>query len=335
MSRILGVDGGNSKTLAVVGDEQGLIVGVSRVAGSNHQGHGLEEAVARVRAAGEEALQMAGLRPQDVDAAYYALAGADLPEDFEMLRPALQRLPFGEPVGLNNDSMASLRSGSDNPNAVVVGWGSGVNGMGRNARGEEIRLPALGDISGDWGGGGDLAREAIWVVAWAHDGRGEPTMLTELVLEALDVSDVDEMIRKLYHHNVRPYSIYRLAPLVFQAAGAGDAVASDLVKRAGVEVAVTALALLKRLGLLETPADVVLGGSVFRTDSPLLFDTIRQRVKAGAPLAQIVVPDIEPVLGAYFCGLDMLQIPVDPRVRARAKQSYETLAPRPAEARAS
>lgn len=322
MRYVLGVDGGGSKTLAVVGDETGAILGAARTAGSNHQSIGLSEATARIRAAAEGALAQAGLQPSDVEVAYYALAGADLPEDFELLRPALCDLGLGTRVGLNNDSAASLRSGTDNPNAVVVGWGSGTNAMGRNARGEEIRLPALGDISGDWGGGNDLAREAIWLVARAHDGRGRPTKLTNLVLAALDAPDVDEMIRKLYFKQVDRTSLHGLPPLVFQAANSGDAVARDLVARAATEVATTALALLRRLDLLETSADVVLGGSVFRAEGRLLIDAVSDTLRACAPKARVTVPDVEPVVGAFFCGLDMSGILVDEATRARARAGY-------------
>jgi N-acetylglucosamine kinase-like BadF-type ATPase len=330
MRYVLGVDGGNSKTLAVVGDESGEILGVGRAGGSNHQELGLDGAMAGIQAAAEAALAGAGVRAAGLDVVFYALAGADLPEDFELLLPGLHDLGFGRRIGLNNDSAATLRSGADNPNALVVGWGSGTNAMGRNARGQEIRLPALGDISGDWGGGDDLAREAIRLVARAHDGRGRPTLLTGLVLAALGVPDVDEMIRTLYFKQADRDYLRSVTPLVFRAANAGDGVARELVERAAEEVAVTALALLRRLGLIEVPADVVLGGSVFRAEGPLLLDAVRVRLEVAAPLARVVVPDIEPVVGAYFCGLDMAGCPVDGDVRERARASYDRVAGRAA-----
>jgi N-acetylglucosamine kinase-like BadF-type ATPase len=326
MGYVLGVDGGGSKTLAVAGDERGEILGVGRSSGSNHQAIGMQAAMNVIRSAIEGALAQAGIHTGDLDGAFYALAGADLPEDFQMLCPALQELGYGRQVGLNNDSAASLRSGTDNPNAVVVGWGSGTNGMGHNARGQEVRLPALGDISGDWGGGDELAREAIRLVARAHDLRGRETMLTGMVLETLGVPTVDEMIRALYFRQVDRDCFRLLPPLVFRAANAGDPVAHDLVERSVEEVTVTAVALLRRLGLIEVPADVVLGGSVFRAEGTLLIDGVRERLRRDAPLARVVVPDVEPVVGAYFCGLDMCEIAVDGAMRARARVTYQAVA---------
>jgi N-acetylglucosamine kinase-like BadF-type ATPase len=330
MGYVLGVDGGGSKTLAVVGTETGEILGAARSAGSNYQSIGMQAAMDFIRSAIEGALAQAGLHEGDHGTAYIALAGADLPEDFALLCPALEELGYGEQFELNNDSAASLRSGTDNPNAVVVGWGSGTNGMGHNACGQEVRLPALGDISGDWGGGDDLAREAIRLVARAHDLRGRETMLTGMVLETLGVPNVDEMIRALYFQQVDRDCFRRLPPLVFRAANAGDGVARDLVERSVEEVAVTAVALLRRLDLMDVPADVVLGGSVFRAEGTLLIDGVRERLRRDAPLARVVVPDVEPVVGAYFCGLDMCEIAVDGVMRERARVTYQAVVGRTA-----
>jgi N-acetylglucosamine kinase-like BadF-type ATPase len=331
MTYILGVDGGGSKTLAVVADETGEVHGIGRTGSANHQVLGLDRALEQVRLAVTQAYAMAGIRLEEVDVAAYCIAGADLPEDFDLLRPALAELQLAHRCRLENDIVASLRSGSDSLDVVVVGWGSGVNAFGRNAAGQEIRLPALGWISGDWGGGGDLGREAIFLVVRGDDGRGRRTALREPVLEAFGVGDVDALVRKLYFRQGERVPTHRLAPLVFAAANAGDAVARDLVERAGIEIADTALALLRRLGILDLPAVVVLAGSIFKAEAPLLIDTVRSRLHALAPRARLVRPEVEPVLGALFCGFDMVGREVHGAVRARAKASYEQLASRAVE----
>ncbi len=331
MSHILGVDGGGSKTLAVVADETGEVLGIGRTGPANHQVLGLDRAMEQVRLAVIRALAMGGIRSDGVEAAVFCIAGADLPEDFALLRPALAELRLAKHSQLENDIVASLRSGSDSRDVVVVGWGSGVNAFGRNAAGMEIRLPALGWISGDWGGGGDLGREAIFLVVRGDDGRGRRTAMREPVLEALSVPDVEGLIRKLYFEEGERVPTHTLAPIVFVAANAGDHVARDLVERAGIEIADTALAVLRRLDILDVPADVVLAGSIFKAESPLLIDTVRSRLNAAAPRARMVRPEVEPVLGALFCGFDLVGREVHGAVRARAKASYERLAVRTAE----
>jgi N-acetylglucosamine kinase-like BadF-type ATPase len=335
MTLILGVDGGNSKTLAAVGDESGRILGVGRSGSGSHQALGLEAAMLQIRGAADQALAMARVEASDVDAAYYCLAGADLLEDFDLLWPAVRNLGLGREVGLNNDSMASLRSGTDNPNAVVVALGSGTVAAGHNAAGREIRLPALGWISGDWGGGGDLARDAIWYSVRAHDGRGEPTALQDMILCELEVPDVDTLINRLYHREIDRLRILHLAPHVFEVAEAGDKVARYLVEEQAKEVVITAVALLRRLGILETPSDVVLGGSIFKARSPLFMNAISERLGDLAPLATIVRPNVEPAVGSYFCGMDLLHIAVQESIRNRARESYDALMSIPKEEVAS
>ena len=126
MSYILGVDGGNSKTLAVVAYQNGKILGVGRAGCGNHQALGVDGAMREIRRAAETALSMAEIEPSRVEAAYYCIAGADLPSDFKLLRPALEELTLARQIDLNNDSIATLRAGTDNPNAVAVVLGAGT-----------------------------------------------------------------------------------------------------------------------------------------------------------------------------------------------------------------
>ncbi|HEX6509803.1 MAG TPA: BadF/BadG/BcrA/BcrD ATPase family protein, partial [Chloroflexota bacterium] len=86
MTYILGVDAGASKTLAALADETGQVVGFGRAGGANHQSLGLAVAIERVRGAATAALAGAGVDPTEVAVAAYCLAGADLPEDFDLLR---------------------------------------------------------------------------------------------------------------------------------------------------------------------------------------------------------------------------------------------------------
>jgi N-acetylglucosamine kinase-like BadF-type ATPase len=333
MMIVVGIDGGNSKTLAVVVEAAGTVLSVQRGGGTNHQVVGLDAAIKGVTSLAVEAIAAAGMRPDDIDAAFCTLAGADLPEDFAKLLPALRATLPVQPVGLDNDIHGVLRSGSDNPNAVCVGWGSGTNAAGRNARGQSYRLPALGWYSGDWGGGGDLAREAVWYVARAHDGRGVSTALTEVVCGALGVPDPEAMIHRFYVTEMQGAEsnwpcLLAIVPRIFEAADEGDRVAVELVERSAQEIVSTAVALLRRLDLLSVPADVVLGGSIFRTETRLLMTRIKQLLRADAPLGAVILPEVEPAVGAALCALDMLGERPGPQVQSTAKESFNLLVAR-------
>jgi len=210
--------------------------------------------------------------------------------------------------------------------AVICGTGFNAGGIGPD--GQEIQLPGLGALSGDWGGGGDIAQEVIRLICRDWDGRGQPTVLTEMVLAALGLPSVEELIAQLYQSQFDYYPghfdqrrLLALVPLVFEAAYGGDQVAQDLVVRVGTEVGTTANAIIQRLGLETTDVEVVLGGSVFKGKGPLLVDTVTQVVHRVAPQATIVLPEFEPVVGAVFLALETLGVEVNEAVYANVRAS--------------
>lgn len=324
MAIVLGIDGGNSKTLAVAADGQGCVLGVGRAGGGNHQNKGLDAALAEIQAAARAALDAAGTGAEAVDAAFFALAGADLEDDFALLRPALAGLRLGARWEVENDTIAGLRAGAERADAVVVIVGSGTNAAGTNAAGETIRLPGLGWLSGDWGGGGEIAREAVSRIARAWDGRGSPTALTPLVLQEMGCVDVEAFILAVYRGEVLRARLLDVVPLVFTAAAAGDAVAAEIVGRQAAEVATTAGTLIRRLGLSNRQCDVVLAGSVFRDETGQLVREVRSRVEERYPQARIVVSDLEPVLGSVLCAMDLLSLETGGAVRRTLLESFAT-----------
>ncbi len=327
MTLVLGVDAGATKTFALVADDGGHILGFGKGGPGNHQVAGLEPALVEIRRACEEALAQAGASPP-VDLGFFGLAGADLPVDFALLTPAVEGMGLARRVRIKNDTMVALRAGLKRSWGVAVICGTGFNAGGIGPDGREVQLPGLGALSGDWGGGGDIAQEVIRLVARAWDGRGQPTALTEMTLTALGLPSVEELISQIYQSQFDYYPgqfdqrrLLALVPLVFEAAYQGDQVAQDLLVRVGTEVGTTANAIIKRLGLETTGVEVVLGGSVFKGQGPLLVDTVTQVVHRVAPQATIVLPEFEPVVGAVFLALESLGPEVNEAVYANVRAS--------------
>lgn len=311
MRYVLGVDGGASKTHALVVEETGRAIGFGRGGNSNHQVNGLQPAMNEVKCAVNSALDSAGLSPLVVELGYFCLAGADLPEDYAMLQEAVKGLNLGKSIVVKNDTMAALRSGTTRSWGVVVICGTGFNAAGRSPDGQEIVLPGLGPISGDWGGGYALSQEMIRRVMRAWDGRGRATLLTAMVLGDLSVDSVDSLLYMLYHEQIDSRQLLDLVPLLFEAADAGDEVAQDLVVRMGREVAITANTIIRRLSLAEKDVEVVLGGSVFKGKGNLMLNTITRLVHEQAPNARIVMPCHEPVVGAVLLALEQIGVVID------------------------
>ncbi len=205
---------------------------------------------------------------------------------------------------VDNDTFALLRAGTPEHEAVVVVCGTGINCVGRRADGTTARFPALGRISGDWGGGFELGEQAIWHAARAVDGRGPGTTLERLVPAALGGPSMAAVIEDLHFGVLGHDDVAGLAPMLLAAAACGDEVAQTVVERQADEVAALALAALRRLDLVDAAVPVVLGGGVLAARDPGLTEGIRARIEAEAPRAHLTFVTERPVLGAAFLVLE-------------------------------
>ena len=272
MSRLfLAIDGGNSKTQAVLGTEDGRLLGTARGGGSCHQVIGLPATLAVLAEVAGRVLAAAGLPAHTVvDHAEVYLAGADLPAEVDLLSKAVGDLRVARELRLDNDLFALLRAGTAAADAVGVVCGAGINAAGRRADGATSRFPALGAISGDWGGGHHLAQLALWHAARGEDGRGPATALTAAVAAFFDRPTVEDVAAGLQLGELERARIDLLTPVLFAVADGGDPVARRVVDKQAREVVAMATIAARRLDLLEREFDVVLGGGVLTTRQPLL-----------------------------------------------------------------
>jgi N-acetylglucosamine kinase-like BadF-type ATPase len=161
---VLAFDAGNSKTDVALVAADGSVLGTARGGGFEPQNIGAAAAVAGLEPLVIAAAASAGLEVGDVPLVQQVsacLANADLPIEEEWLAAAFESYGWGESVYVANDTFALLRAGVDEPRGVAVVCGAGINCAGLLPDGRTARFPALGKLSGDWGGGQQLAEEAI------------------------------------------------------------------------------------------------------------------------------------------------------------------------------
>lgn len=249
------------------------------------------------------------------------LANADFPVEERKLAREIERRNWGRETEVHNDTFALLRAGlpvGAEPCGVAVVCGAGINCVGMTPDGRTARFPAIGRISGDWGGGGGLADEAMWFAARAEDGRGGPTELARALPAHLGLDSMASLIEAMHLGRIPAGRRLDLAPVLFAVAAAGDPVALSLVHRQADEVVAMASVALGRLGLLEQEVPVVLGGSVLAAGHPQLNDRIAAGLAERAPRARISVITAPPVLGAGLLGLDALGSPPGAYEKLRA-----------------
>ncbi len=303
---LLGVDGGGTKTAALLVDSSGHVLGWGIAGGSNYHIFGLDGAFASVKQAVDLALQ-----ERLPDAACFCMAAADMPHDFTQLRSKLGELDLHHPFTIHNDVIGVFRAGSRFPYGVGVVCGTGFNAGGISREGEEFRFPSLGAITGDTAGAGDLTVQALGAAFRAWDGRGEPTLLADAILQALGVPDFETIAERWVRRELNHQRLKSLAPLVFEVSEAGDPVARRLLHDQGVELGTAANAILRRLNLADEDCDVVLGGSLFYGKGDLLMNIVHKMVHGVAPRAVVKRLDLPPVVGAVLFAADSIGATID------------------------
>jgi N-acetylglucosamine kinase-like BadF-type ATPase len=305
---ILAVDGGNSKTDVALVAVDGSLLAAVRGPTASHQQVGLVAGADRIAALVDEARRAANL-PDVTPLARvgaFALAGADTPADTRRLTNALLERRLTRRVEVVNDAFVPIRSGSERGWGVVVICGSGVNAAGIGPTGRRARLAALGPISGDWGGASGVGEAGLGAAVRARDGRGPRTSLERLVPAAFGLSRPIDVTRAIEAGRIGHPRIRELSPVVFRAAGAGDPVARAIVDRLADELAVMAIAIIRRLSLARKGPDVILAGGVFAADDRAFEARIAERIQSVAPGSTIKRSDSLPVLGAALLALDRL-----------------------------
>jgi N-acetylglucosamine kinase-like BadF-type ATPase len=318
---ILAVDGGNAKTDLAVVSAAGEVLSLVRGPGSSPHEHGLDGALDRI-----EALLNKARPPGELAIADLSLAGVDFPHEVETARRHIEQRGWARRVEVGNDTHALLRAGTDRGWGVAVVCGAGINCTGVGPDGREARFPALGDTTGDWGGGYDLGISAVFAAARSEDGRGPRTTLEPAVTAHFGLPSMLALAEAVHLGELPKRRFVELAPLVLAEAPA-DAVASALVARLADEIVAFVRVALQRLGPLAEPVDVVLGGGIARARHPQLLSGVESGLDAlGVPLTMCVV-DAPPVVGAALLGLDRLGAPAAAKERVRRE-----LAPEMAEA---
>jgi N-acetylglucosamine kinase-like BadF-type ATPase len=294
MGVIVGVDGGNTKTDVVVASLEGEPLAYVRGPGSNS--HGPTGSAGCVAVIATLVDRISFDRP--ATHGVFFLCGADSPQDVAELSAEIEARAWARAATVDNDTFALLRAGSDAGDAIAVVCGAGINCVGRARDGRIARYPGLGWETGDWGGGEQLGREALFLAVRGEDGRGPTTALTGAVRAHFHLPNAAAVGEAVHYRRLPASRLGELAPRVVELAAAGDAVARDLVDRLAAEIV-----LLVQRGLADLrlrAADVVLGGGMLDRGGPL-FDLVAAGLPTGARAVRAGAPS---VAGAALAALD-------------------------------
>src|SRR3954452_9617298 len=304
MAFVLGIDAGNTKTIALVARTDGIVVGAGRggcgdIYGAYNLGAGpaaaeqsVQSALSEVEHAAQTALAHAGLERTALEASVFSMAGADWPEDFELLQAAMEQRGLGRRLVVLNDALGALRAGAPDGLGVAVACGTGTATAARAAEGCMWH-------SSFWQGphgSRDLAGQTLRAVYRAELGIDPPTALSSRVVQFLGMADVEAVLHSLTSRHRQPVATEGLARILLEEAQRGDATALNLVTSHGHALGDYASLAARKVGLTGSAFTLVLAGGVLRHPSPLLSDALIERVQKTSPAAHPVSSRFEPAV---------------------------------------
>lgn len=308
MTYFIGVDGGASKTAALLVDENGTKLGSGMAGASNHLRVGIETATRNVERAVNGALVEAGVAIRDVEYAYCGIAGSDHPAHHDKVVEALKVFfPRGNFI-VDTDARIALTGAVGFGAGIVVISGTGSVAFGRNDNGDEGRAGGWGPTLGDEGSGFWIAREGLSAIVRAHDGRGFATAMTDLLCVEYDMCSPDELPRVIYATTTNVDDVARYGKLVIEAAREGDHVARNILARGGSELAECVLAIARKLHMTDSEFPVAYVGGAFHAGD-LLLEPMRLRLQRDAPGASLIPPKYPPVEGAAMMAMRASEAP--------------------------
>lgn len=304
---VLGIDAGGTKTHCVIADENENILAEGLAGASQHQLFGIEQTEKNLQASISAALKEAGISLQDLSYAVLGMSGADGEDDLALLNPAAEKVLPGVPFRVVHDAWIGMYSALKEPFGVVSICGTGAGHAGRNRQGDELTLRNLDYRLGNYGGGGDLVEKALHYAFRSDEGTYEKSALEAAVPPIFGVSTMEDVCRLLKQNPLSDKERYQLPITVFQLANSGDSVCRMLIQDLGHEEGLYAAAVIRRLHMENEQVPVVLIGSLFHSDDPLLLDPFMEAVRTAAPAAYPVLPTRKPVTGAVRMALFILQ----------------------------
>ena len=320
----VGIDGGGTKTLCLVADASGGILGYGLGGAANTNFTTVDQARQSLYDAIAGAWQAAG-------------PPAHAPQAAVLTGPVPSAL--AEEIARQEMGAASLEHASEGLSAwyaalaftrseygVTIGAGTGAVAQGFNRKGEQATASAWGGLFGDEGGAYWIAIEGMRAVARAEDGRDPPTALRQGLAEMFQFSNLWDFVHIVYQKPLHRREIAAFSPVVSRVAAQGDAKAQEILRRAGRELAEAAIAVIRRLGMGEDEFPLVPFGSVFKA-GPWLQEPFQQEIKRAAPRATITFPRYEPVVGTLLIAMQRGGSTLDETLLQRLDESLRQTRP--------
>lgn len=313
-----GIEGGATKTVCVVGSEEGMLIGVGYGGPSNYLTAGIETTRKSLTEAVDSALTASGLH-RPIETTYAGLAGVGLLPLPQIIEDTVKEAIGSSEVFINSDGYVALYGAYAGRLGMILVSGTGSVAMGLDESKGFARVGGWGHILGDEGSGFHLGLEGLRVVARAHDGLSPPTLLTRRALDFLQMEQIEELVRVFYLEGIGKERLAMFSTEVIEAAAKSDQVAIDIVNEECKSLKRMVEVLKGRLRL--SNPRLVLSGGLFENS-----EWFRRRfIEELGDEVEIVEPLFRPVTGAFMLALTSSSVQLTSDVIQNIQSSERSL----------
>jgi N-acetylglucosamine kinase-like BadF-type ATPase len=300
---VLGIDVGGTKTVCLLGDEEGRVLSTAKGPGANLQAVGELQLEKVLHTVMDETVGQQTAVPAAI---CLGIAGVDRPEDATVVRSIMSRIGYKARILVVNDALIALQAGIGAAAGIVIVAGTGSIAYGCDRHGHAARAGGWGYVLGDEGSGYWMGRLALRAIVREVDGRGQPTTLTPRLLAHFGVARPEELLQTVYREDFKPAAVAALATHVQQARDEGDAVATAILDRGAKELVAAAESVATQLDLTGEEFSIVLAGGMFKA-VPWLREEVTRLLPAIAPRSRTILLEVEPAFGAVRLALAEIQ----------------------------
>lgn len=299
MKYLIGIDGGGTKTDCAIADLSGKIIQQSSGKPSNFLIIGVEETVRNIFALIEENIFALEGDFSDVKQIVIGVAGAGRDEDAKLLEKGFK--DFADEEGIHfkgvkviSDAHIALEGAFPDSAGCILIAGTGSILFGKDEKGVIHRVGGFGRLIGDEGSGYSIGRKALNAVSKSSDGRGEETLISELLNSKMNSGSANAIINKVYNEKLDVASV---AKIVIEAAEEGDPIAEDILDEEADELVLHIRSLIEkfRTNILS----VAFSGSLIDNEN-FYSDLLKRKIKSTLPNVKITQAVLSPIGGAIL-----------------------------------
>ena len=326
---VIGIDGGGTRLRAAIVSCAGELLGLGEGGSGNYHDVGAGQVRTNISEAVSQAWAAFDNTPQEVAAIFLGLGSIVTHEDQEAIREIVRELALVPPnsIGVDHDLRVALMGGLAGETGIVLIAGTGSSCYGRDKHGNSWQSGGWGPTLDDPGSSFWLGRMAMIAAIRDYDGRGEATRLRDSVVDALELSDIRHILRRVELQGMKRSEVAALARLVTESAAEGDSVACQIIQQGTDELAKMVAAVAAKLAISNVstqPIPVVVTGGLTAARQ-VFMKPLTESLRRLAPVTSLKESFLPPVLGAALLAIELAGESITTNVAKRLETEYSAI----------